>query len=169
MVRVTKLVTPSGVGVELGPLSGDLRFLARNLHILLRNEAQPIRQSMGIDPGVASILSVVWLNPGISQNDLAATIALRKAAITKLVKKMEADGLLSRRRTTQDRRMNSLMLTETGQQMIAKIRPLAASMHDSLFAGIDDADREIFFDVLSQLVDRLAGQAAPLTDEDDDG
>ena len=76
MVRVTKLVTPSGVEVELGPLSGDLRFLARNLHVLLRGESLPLRQSMGVDVGAAAILSVVWLNPGISQNDLAAAIVL---------------------------------------------------------------------------------------------
>lgn len=168
MVRVTKLVTPSGVEVELGPLAGDLRFLARNLHVLLRGESLPLRQSMGVDVGAAAILSVVWLNPGISQNDLAAAIVLRKAAITKLVKKLEAGGLLSRRRTMQDRRMNALMLTEKGQQMIATIRPLATSMQDEIFAGIDDRDREIFFDVMSQLVNRLAGQATAIPDEDDD-
>lgn len=169
MVRVTKLVTPSGVEVELGPLSGDLRFLARNLHFLLRGESLPLRQIMGVDIGAASILSVVWLNPGISQNDLAAAIVLRKAAITKLVKKLEAGGLLSRRRTMQDRRMNALMLTEKGQQIIAAIRPLAASLQEEMFAGIDDRDREIFFDVMSQLVNRLAGQATVFPGEDDEG
>lgn len=64
--------------------------------------------------------------------------------------------------------MNALMLTEKGQQMIATIRPLATSMQDEIFAGIDDRDREIFFDVMSQLVNRLAGQATAIPDEDDD-
>ena len=85
MVRVTKLVTPSGVEVELGPLSGDLRFLARNLHVLLRGESLPLRQSMGVDVGAAAILSVVWLNPGISQNDLAAAIVVALPAILPLI------------------------------------------------------------------------------------
>lgn len=169
MVRVVKLVTPAGVEAELGPLSGDLWFMTRNLQMLLRSESRPIRHGMGIEVAAVSILSVVWLNPGISQNDLAATVVLRKAAITKLVKKLEADGLLARRRTAQDRRMNSLMLTGAGQQMIAALRQQVALMNDTLFAGIDARDRETCLDVLSQVMDRLAKRAgADPGDEEDD-
>ncbi|WBU61240.1 MarR family winged helix-turn-helix transcriptional regulator [Paracoccus albus] len=168
MVRVTKLATSSGLEVELGPLSGDLLFLARNLHILLRGESFSIRQNMGMEAGVIAILSVVWLNPGISQNELASAIVLRKAAVTKLVKKMEADGLLSRRRTSHDRRTNSLMLTEKGQQTIAKIRPMTATLQHQLFEPIDAEEKEVFFDVLTNLVAQLSGRVAAFPEDDEE-
>lgn len=168
MVRVTRLATSSGVEVELGPLSGDLLFLVRNLHILLRGESLSIRQSMGLEVGIIGILSVVWLNPGISQNEVASAIVLRKAAVTKLVKRMEADNLLTRRRTAHDRRTNSLMLTEKGQRTIANIRPMTAALHDHLFEMIGAEEKEIFFDVLTHLVAQLSGQAPAFSEDDEE-
>ncbi len=64
-------------GDDFGILSRDLPFMARTLQSLLRPEGHAIRQALDLEAGVIGVLSVIWLNPGISQNDLATSVVLK--------------------------------------------------------------------------------------------
>lgn len=142
-------------GVVLGPLSTDLPFMIRNIYALLRPVGAQIREPLGIETGSIGILSLVWINPGISQNDLAASLAMKKSAIALQVRQLEDDGLLERRRDSGDRRVNAITLTSEGHQMVARIRKLTDTLNAQIMDGISDDDREAFFRVLSNLHDRL--------------
>lgn len=152
--------TQSGTLIELGPLAQDLPFMIRNTRALLIPVSDRIRAELGIQPGVIGVLSLIWLNPGISQNDLAECLALKKSAITKVVKLLEAEGLVARERVSSDRRMNALTLTAAGQGLIAAVRRLTNAMHDRIFDGIAQADSDTFFRVLGQVVENLGAEAA---------
>ena len=156
--QVTKFRISSGTEVELGPMARDLLFMLRTLQSLTRAEGQSLREALDVEPGVIGVLSVIWLNPGISQNDLAATVALKKSAVTKVVTGLESRGLLSRQRVSADRRMNALTLTTEGHALIARMREMTQSWNDRMFADVAPDDRETFFRVLETLV---AGYAAP--------
>lgn len=130
--------------------------MLRNLQALLRPEGQSIRDAMGIEGGGIGVLGLIWINPQISQNDLAGCLALRKSAVTKVVVSLEAQGLVRRTRAPGDRRTNALTLTEAGQEKIAIFRRLSLAMHERLFEGIGEADQECFFRVLATLYARLS-------------
>ncbi len=155
---MSKLKTQSGSEVELGPLAHDLMFMIRNMQTLLRPEAQAVRGALNLEPGVIGVLSIVWLNPDISQNDLAASLVLKKSAVTKLVKSLEADGLLTRRKVSADRRRNALTLTSDGHALISEMRGLTDALHDRLFDGVAEDDRAAFFRVMFGLFSRLESQ-----------
>lgn len=145
--------------VELGPLGRDVLFMTRNLQTLLRPKGEALRHELGLEAGMIGVLSVVWLNPGVSQNDLAASLVLKKSAITKLVKTMEAQGLVTRRRVSEDRRMNALALTDAGHRMIEKVRRGTEEMQNTLFAGVAEDKRAVFFEVMATLLQRLDREA----------
>ncbi|MGH1330050.1 MAG: MarR family winged helix-turn-helix transcriptional regulator [Paracoccaceae bacterium] len=157
---MTKLTTPAGTEIKLGPLSQDLLFLTRNLHALLRPEATDLREKLDLESGVIGVLSIIWMNPGMSQNDLAASVALKKSAVTKLVTSLEGRGLILRQKVSADRRMNALNLTEEGHLLITQIRDLTKIMHAKIFADIPENERDVFFSVLGRLVNSL-GTPAP--------
>lgn len=147
--------TPSGNEIELGPLVRDLPYMVRSVNALLRPEGEAVRQQLGFEAGMIGILSIIWLNPGISQNDVAAAVVLKKSSVAKLVKTLEASGFVTRRRADDDRRMNALTLTETGAQAVGQIRMATEAVNDRLFEGITAQDRDIFHTVLSTLLGRM--------------
>jgi len=146
----TKPIRPA---IHLGPLAEDLPFMIRNLQAFLRPHSEALRQRLGLEAGMIGILSLVGLNPGLSQNDLAASVALKKSAVTKLVKELEARQLIARQRVAEDRRWNALFLTEQGEAMLGQLRQFSKTLHSQLFKDIDPADRAIFFQVLKQLTE----------------
>ena len=151
--------------VTLGPLATDLPFMIRNLHSVLRPIGATVREALGLADGSIGVLSLVWVNPGISQNDLAASLAMKKSAVAAVVKKLESDGLLERKRVEGDRRMNAITLTDDGHRMVARIQDATGQLNAAAMADVSEADREVFFRVLATLQDGLTqGKAIPDTD-----
>lgn len=140
---------------QLGPLQHDLFFTVRNLHSLLRPHGQRIRESLNIEDGVIGVLNIIWLNPGISQNALAASLAIKKSAVTKLVKSLEANNYITREKVNEDRRMNALTLTSSGHQLVASIRKLTDEFHANLFETIPDSDLDTFFNIADKLFEQI--------------
>ncbi|MCK5744899.1 MarR family winged helix-turn-helix transcriptional regulator [Oricola sp.] len=101
------------------------------------------------------VLNIVWLNPGISQNDLAGSVALKKSAVTKVVQLLEANKLLARQRTQNDRRYKALKLTPAGEELVRNIRLETDRLHAEWFEGVKQDDRDIFFDVLIRILTNL--------------
>src|SRR5690554_2485094 len=114
------------LGVELGPLRENLPFLTRALRTYIRAENADFYAALDAEQGEIVVLSVIGLNPGMSQNDLAATLVFKKSAITKLVKDLEARGYLERTKSSSDRRFNALQLSAAGQERYARISDLIA-------------------------------------------
>lgn len=148
-------------------LRRDLLFLTRSLRYLLRPQGEALRRQAGLEAGEIGILAVVGLNPGISQNDLAAAVVLKKSAVTRIVQALEARGLIARARSASDRRVNRLTLTPTGESVIGGVRQATQALQDDWFDGIPAAQRAAFFGVLVQLVERLAASADEGGEDDD--
>lgn len=148
--------TSDSTAVDFGRLANDLPFMLRTVQARLRPEGQALIDMLGVEPGVIGVLSVIDLNPGISQNDLAAAVAQKKSAVTKIVNALEDRGLVARRRLAQDRRMNALTLTREGEALTRRVHAEADALHARLFEGIPTRDRDVFFDVLGTLSRRLA-------------
>ena len=136
---------------DLGPLAEDLLFMMRTVQGQLRTEVQALRDALAVESGMIGVMSLIWQRPGISQNDLAAMVALKKSAVTKLVKELETRGLITRERVSSDRRMNALRLTETGLDMITQSRGIVAAIQNRAFEQVSEEDRKTFFRVLGNM------------------
>nr|WP_255553375.1 MarR family winged helix-turn-helix transcriptional regulator [Maritimibacter sp. DP1N21-5] len=135
-------------------------FMIRNLHSMLRSVGASIRGPLNLETGSIGILSLIWVNPGISQNDLAENLAMKKSAIAKLVKSLEKQGCLERKRVPGDRRMNAITLTSKGHEMIASIRALSMPLNEEVVEGIPKDDLETFYRVLATLHNKLADRVS---------
>ena len=161
----------SGAVVRAGWMERDLPFLTRSLRFLIRADSDALRQKAGLELGEIGVLGIVSHNPGISQNDLATSLVLKKSAVTKLVQRLETRGMIARRRSQSDRRSNELSLTPAGTATAEKLRGLAQQLHDEWFRDIPPGEREVFFSVLFRLVASMAergGDDAQRPDPDED-
>jgi MarR family 2-MHQ and catechol resistance regulon transcriptional repressor len=82
----------------------------------------------------------------------------RAPNITRLVDKLEAKGLLARRRCSEDRRVVYLEITEAGLKFVEQIGPDLAEAIRRAMAGLSDRDLQ----TLTQLLNRLGGAAQPV-------
>ncbi len=101
----------------------------------------------------------VWLvllnlkaNPQGSQRDIAQAIGVSEATLTHHLNAMDSDGLITRRRDPDNRRVHLLALTEAGEEAFALLRNAAVSFDRRLRHEITDPEIE----QLQDLLDRLA-------------
>jgi DNA-binding MarR family transcriptional regulator len=84
------------------------------------------------------VMLVLWERDGVSVSDIGARLFLDSATLTPLLKRLEAAGLVTRRRSAQDERQVVVGLTEAGNAM----RRDAAAVQDGVLcaAGCAPAD-----------------------------
>jgi DNA-binding MarR family transcriptional regulator len=141
--------------LDLGYLGRDFPFMVRSLRGYIRAATRESFAGLDVEPGEIAILNLVGINPGVSQNDLAAVLVIKKSAVTKAIQHLEERGLLTRRKERRDRRFNALSLTPLGEAKVARMRERMAEQHALLFADFSDGEQMLLFEQLERLLARL--------------
>ncbi|WBU61478.1 MarR family winged helix-turn-helix transcriptional regulator [Paracoccus albus] len=148
--------------IDLGYLSRDISFMSRVLRAHIRWANAELAHENDSQSGRSALLSVIGLNPGISQNDLAATVVLKKSAVTKLISDMEAEQLVIREKPKADRRYNALRLSAEGEDKWRALKNEMFVRQEALLAPLNGREREKLFQLLGRLIvhytDQLDGQ-----------
>ena len=120
---------------------------------MLHARSIAVSEPFGLPTGSLTIMSLIAANPGNSQKQLADWAGITGPALVGVVDELENRGLVTRERSQQDRRRNSLVLTDKGQRtteaMMAAVSTIEAPIRDSL--GAEDMRH------LITLVDRAVG------------
>lgn len=142
-------------GVNLGTLRKNLPFLTRALRAYIRVENAGFFSGFETEQGEIAVISLIGLNPGISQNDVASTLVLKKSAVTKVIKGLEDRGLVQREKVETDKRFNALTLTREGQDKYHRINVRMTEQHDALLSPFDASERAQLFGLLNRLHQHL--------------
>jgi MarR family transcriptional regulator for hemolysin len=109
----------------------------------------------------------VWLilislkrRPLDNQEELAVAVGIRGATLTHHLHTMEADGLLTRRRDPDNRRVHVVELTAKGEAAFHRMRGAAADFDRRLRAGLSESDVARLAELLDQLRTNVAGALA---------
>ena len=101
---------------------------ARNVVALYR----PILEPLGLTHPQYLVMLALWERAPRTLNDLAVDLALEPATASPLVKRLEAEGLVARQRSTEDERRLEITLTETG----AALRDRAVNVPHQVMAAV---------------------------------
>ncbi len=95
------------------------------------------------------VMVVLWQQEGLGIKDLAERLQQDSGSITPLVKRLEAEGYLTRHRDPKDERNRVLLLTEAGREL----RAAGLRIHEGIVAGcaISHADVESLMTGLAKL------------------
>ena len=98
--------------------------LAAELRLAVMRLARRLRQQAPADvtPSMLSALTVVERLGPITLGDLAGFERVRPPTMTRIVARLEEDGLVSKQPDRSDRRVTRLSLTDAGRKLIAKNR-----------------------------------------------
>ena len=106
-----------------------------------------------------SILVHLWKYDGVSQQELSNRTFRDKPSITRLVDNLEKLGLVERRASETDRRINRIYLTEKGKSLRDPSMELANLTLNEGLVGLSHEDIETTKRVLEKVYENLHGSS----------
>jgi DNA-binding MarR family transcriptional regulator len=88
-----------------------------------------------------------------SASDLCKVISYDAGAMTRMLDRLEAKGLIRRTRSSQDRRLLNLELTEEGRAAYPRMREIAMNVANRFLRGFTKAEARQLESLLNRMVD----------------
>ena len=117
--------------------------LLRTVSALLRTFERELRESEGLPLPWYDVLIQLHEAPEgrLRMQALADSVVLSRSGLTRLIDRMEKAGLVRREHSTEDRRGYYAILTEEGQRVILRARPVHhLGIREHFTRHLDDAD-----------------------------
>src|SRR5690348_14586654 len=86
-----------------------------------------------------------------NQSDLAATLGLDPTNVVALLNELEADDLVQRRRSPQDRRRHTVSLTDTGLARLTEVENLLTCVERRVLEPLTPAEQQTLYRLLSRV------------------
>lgn len=136
----------------MGPASPPIGLsVARAARLVSRAFDQALSEAGGSLP-LWLVLLNLKIRPAANQRELAAAVGIREATLTHHLNAMERDGLLTRRRDQNNRRIHVVELTEAGEAAFLRLRAAAVAFDRRLRRDITAEEVA----TIDRLLDRLA-------------
>ena len=123
-----------------------LSVAARSVVALYR----PVLEPMGLTHPQYLVMLALWERSPRSVKDLSSALALDPGTLSPLLKRLEAAGLITRRRDPADERVLAVTLTEAGRRLRAEAEKVPPAIVARL--GIDVAELEAMHTALTTLI-----------------
>ncbi|MFI6325594.1 MarR family winged helix-turn-helix transcriptional regulator [Nonomuraea sp. NPDC050556] len=104
---------------------------------------------LGLSPSDVGLLRMIAMQPGRSQQSLAADLGVVPSRVTALIDPLDRAGLVERRRSTGDRRNYELHLTPDAARVMEEIRNTAMAHEAEITSALDPDQRGQLITLLS--------------------
>lgn len=118
---------------------------------LITRAYQPHLEALGITYPQYLVLMVLWEKDAVTVNEITQRLILNTNTVTPVLKRMEAQGFITRQRSIEDERKVLITLTYNGRQLQAQ----AASIPGKMVAGM--LSEKVRLEDLQNLKDQLTG------------
>ena len=114
--------------------------------------AAKLRQmDVPLTPEQFMLIDLLWNQGEMTQQQLADQLQKDKNSVTKLVDAIERKGFVVRQQNLQDRRSNTLVITEKANQLKPGAKQKGISILDQMLEGIDEEELRNFLATLRKL------------------
>jgi DNA-binding MarR family transcriptional regulator len=145
---------------DLQKLDDQLCFALYSASRAMTRAYAPLLEPLGLTYPQYLVLLVLWERDGLSVNQLGERLALDSGTLTPLLKRLEHQGLVVRRRGEDDERVVRIRLSPTGRALRGKARKIPIQLASC--AGFE-ADSEPSMQDLARLRDELRALADQLS------
>ncbi|QRF68533.1 MarR family transcriptional regulator [Ponticoccus alexandrii] len=136
---------PFSPDTSAGYLINDL---ARRFAAALQAQIKP----MGLSTGVFPIMVQLWEKDGLTQAELVRLVGIEQATMANTLARMQRDGLIERRRSDADGRVQENRLTEKGKGLHVPAIEAALAVNKSALSGLSPEERDQFLGLLSKAI-----------------
>lgn len=107
-------------------LDNQLCFALYSSSLLMTKVYKPLLQKLGLTYPQYLAMMVLWQGDGITVGDISARLLTDPGSLTPLLKRLEAEGLLKRTRSSVDERVVELYLTDAGRALREQAKTIPA-------------------------------------------
>ncbi len=118
--------------MDWGILSNSIGPRVRLLRNALYARSMEVSEPFGLPTGSLTVIALISANPGSSQSELAHWAGITGPSLVGIIDDLEKRGIVTRERSSKDRRRNMLVLTAEGEQ----------TMHN-LFAEVTQIEKPL--------------------------
>jgi MarR family 2-MHQ and catechol resistance regulon transcriptional repressor len=122
----------------------DAFIKMQRAHLALSASLNAWLAGRGLTAGQFGVLETLWHLGPLCQHQLGAKLLSSRPNITAVLGNLERDGLVRRRRETQDRRSLRVHLTPKGRRLIGRVFPDFVRHLRGVFAPLDAGELEQF-------------------------
>lgn len=101
-------------------LDNQLCFALHSTSLLMTKVYKPLLQALGLTYPQYLAMMVLWEEDGLTVGEISSRLLTDPGSLTPLLKRLEAEGLLSRTRKREDERVVVVELTEAGRALQEK-------------------------------------------------
>jgi MarR family transcriptional regulator, lower aerobic nicotinate degradation pathway regulator len=134
-------------------------FLLRRAHQISAAVFEDECRELALTPAQFGVLTVVKAHPGLGQSSLARALGFDKVTVLRVLRGLEARGLVARAPAPDNRRNVSVALTAEGAAMLAKAQKPAERAYKRLLAPLDKAQQAQLVELLQLLTGELEEDA----------
>jgi MarR family transcriptional regulator, organic hydroperoxide resistance regulator len=131
---------------------------------LMRGAADDAMSRHGVRVGQNLVLAALWDHDGLAPGEVAKLLGVRTPTIVKMATRMEAAGLIERRRDAKDARLVRLYLTGKGRSLQAPIESELRGLEARALASVNEREQRQLERALGKIVGNLEGVAPPEED-----
>ena len=135
-----------------------LRFVSNHVSHAFKVKVE----ALGVTVAEWVILRALFGEEAIKPGELAASVGLTRGAISKLLDRLRAKGLVVVRGDTVDRRAQRVTLSASGRRLVPKLAALADENDAEAFGFLSAEQRATLLSTLEQVVDRLGLRVPPV-------
>ena len=137
------------IAVELNHTGSRLKqFIAAKLR----------KAQVPLTPEQFMLIDLLWNHGAMSQQQLADMMKKDKNSVTQLIDAIERKGFVLRQQNAQDRRSNTIVLTEKAMELRDEAKQKGISILDEMLEGISEEELHSFLSTLQKLNDNMSGQ-----------
>jgi DNA-binding MarR family transcriptional regulator len=121
----------------------------------MRSHGESTLAALDMRPRHLLTLTVLRDLGGSTQQALARVLTIDRTNLVGLLNELEAEGLIERRRSSEDRRRHIVELTPAGSEALARAEFALAAVEDEVLAALDASQREALYQLLAQATREL--------------
>ena len=106
---------------SLGGLDEFTGYVVRRAQIWMFQDFKRALKELDMTPAQFAVMKIVAANPDIAQARVAEVLCIERARLVQMLDRLEAPDLITRVRSTTDRRSHALHLTSAGARMLERL------------------------------------------------
>jgi MarR family transcriptional regulator, lower aerobic nicotinate degradation pathway regulator len=134
-------------------------FLLRRAHQISAAVFEDECKSVALTPAQFGVLTVLRASPGLDQSSLARALGFDKVTMLRVLRGLEARGLVARAPAPANRRNLSISLSTAGEELLVAAEQPAEQAYRRLMAPLTAAQQAQLVELLQLLTDGLESHA----------
>lgn len=150
---------PTKMPQSLARLYARPGFLLRRAHQISAAVFEDACRELALTPAQFGVLTVLEAHPGMGQSSLARALGFDKVTVLRVLRGLQARGLVTRGPAEENRRNVCVALTTEGERLLRQAQKPAERAYRRLMAPLDRAQQEQLLELLQLLTGGLEEEA----------